>query len=169
MTTTLKILLIEDSVPLARSYEALLTAAGHQVHWYIGARSLEPLVLIAPDKTDAPINASDYDFAFCDGQLEGKLEGSAIVKELKKGNVVCAGISTIGKMNDEMVANGARVGFNKAVGLYGVLSNMVCPVQIMNADNETLSNLPASVEATMKNDESNRKACDKLIMGFMHD
>ncbi len=165
--TNLNILLIEDFAPIARAFEALLLEAGHKVSWFVGAKSLQPLVLVAEDRSEQLIDASQFDFAFCDGQLVGPIEGAAIVKVLCEAKVVCAGISSMKPMNDAMVANGANVGFNKAVGLFGLLSKRICPLTIIDSTPNSLNDLPAEIEATFRSDKVNYDACDALLNRFL--
>lgn len=161
----MKILIVEDGVPMARAFESLLTAAGHQVSRYVGARSLESLVLFTENGSDQQIDPRDFDLAYCDGQLEGSIEGPAIVAVLASAGVTCTGISTMKDYNDRMLAAGAKLAYNKAVALLALLSGLA-PADLILSDVEAVKARQSQIDEAVKNKDL-RKQADALVMSFM--
>ena len=161
----MNILVIEDGIPMARAFESLLKAAGHQVTCFIGARSLEPLVLIAQDGSDHFVDLSQFQLAYCDGQLVGKIEGPSIVAVLAKASVACVGISTMPNYNNDMVAAGALIAHNKAIAMMALMAGFAPPEEIV-ANVEAVKARQAQIDAAA-NDPAIRTRANDLLMSFL--
>jgi CheY-like chemotaxis protein len=121
------ILVIEDWQPIAKAIKALLEAAGHNVTWLVGATAHQITDggiiltgLTAKGQTEQ-VDCRQFQIAFVDGQLEGNIQGPALVAMLVQSGVACCGMSTQTDMNKEMLALGATMAFKKPVILAGLL------------------------------------------------
>ena len=123
------ILVIEDWAPIAKAIKALLEGAGHTVTWLVGASAYQNtdggfiLSGLTADGQTVTIDCRQFQLAFVDGQLLGAIQGPELVNLLVHSNVVCLGMSTETRLNNEMMAVGATMAFKKPVVLAGLLSD----------------------------------------------
>ncbi len=109
----MKVLIIEDFEPIALAMQQTFTDRGHQCDCLIGVRSFQPFIGIGLDKQNIVIDPSDYDVVLCDFELVGQIRGTTIVHDLAARGIPCIAMSSQESCNDEMVANGAIMGFFK--------------------------------------------------------
>lgn len=117
----MKVLIIEDFEPIALGMQKIFTDRGHQCDCIIGVRSFQPFIGVALDKQDIAIDPSEYDVVLCDFELVGKIRGPAIVHDLTARGIPCVAMSSVDSCNDEMVANGALMGFFKLTVLAALI------------------------------------------------
>jgi hypothetical protein len=123
----MNVLIIEDWKALARALKARLEAAGHNVTWIVGTNGLSGNIVdgIGEDKSSLRLDLSDYQVAFVDGQIEGELQGPAMVCALARNHVACCGMSTSSSINEEMLICGATIAAKKPVVFAAVLSEQL--------------------------------------------
>jgi hypothetical protein len=142
-----KILVIEDWQPIAKAIKALLEAAGHQVTWLVGAASHQTTnggVILSGLTAKGQIETVDcreFQIAFVDGQLEGNIQGPALVELLTQSGVACCGMSTQSDMNKEMLALGATMAFKKPVILAGLLGAKMTADSVLHPTQSQVSKL----------------------------
>jgi CheY-like chemotaxis protein len=123
------ILVIEDWKPIAKAIKALLERAGHQVTWLVGANSYQTtdggaiLAGLTGDGQTQEIDCRQFQVAFVDGQLEGNIQGPALIELLVQSKVACCGMSTQSDLNKVMCGLGATMAFKKPIILAGLLSD----------------------------------------------
>jgi CheY-like chemotaxis protein len=142
-----KILIVEDWAPIAKAMKVLLEDEGHQVTWLVGANSHQitdgGVILVGlteGGKTEI-IDCRQYRVAFVDGQLEGNIQGPALVELLVQSKVTCCGMSTQSEINKEMLALGATMAFKKPVILAGLLSAKLSITAVLSPSKAVLSRL----------------------------
>ena len=166
----MKILIIQDFLPVGRQEANVLTAAGHEVTLVVGIKDVENLVGWFPDKTSKPLD-TDYDVAIVDGQFygpSGKLEdlGAPVVERLVKAGVKCIANSSKDPFNTKMVEAGAFRASNQLV-LYVLLvvaklvtgDDLVTP----SADTQALIEMDA-MKFIQGPGKDYREAADKALM-----
>jgi CheY-like chemotaxis protein len=141
------ILVIEDSQPFAKAIKALLEGAGHQVTWLTGANSYQItdggviLVGLTGEGKTQDIDCRQYQVAFVDGQLEGNIQGPALVKLLVQSKVACCGMSTQSDMNEEMLTFGATMAYKKPVVVAGLICAKLSVSAVLSPTRSELSRL----------------------------
>ncbi len=115
----MKVLIIQDFLPIGRQETETLAAAGNQVVWVTGISDINNLVGILPDRTTTPLD-TDFDVAIVDGQFygpTGKIEniGVPVMKRLVQAGIKCIANSSQDPFNAEMVKAGAFRGINQLV------------------------------------------------------
>ncbi|MDZ4834165.1 MAG: hypothetical protein SGJ27_10350 [Candidatus Melainabacteria bacterium] len=116
----MKVLIVQDFVPIGRRESTMLSDLGHQVTWVIGFNDVARLEGYLPNKSIARVGC-DYDVAIVDGQIygpSGKVEaiGDQVVHQLVQSGVGCV-IANSSKegYNFEMVKAGAHRAINQVV------------------------------------------------------
>jgi len=161
---------------MAKAIIALLEEAGHQVTWLIGANSYQPvtdanggfiLSGLTPDGQTQEVDCRQYQVAFVDGQLEGKLPGSDIVELLVASKVACCGMSTESKMNVEMVTRGAKMAAKKPVVFVALLSRRLS-VESIARPTRSLVTMLGNLESRFMTPEFQdlRHEADGRVMAF---
>lgn len=168
----MKILIIEDAVEVARVFESVFVAAGHEVVCVVGFLGLSPPIAIGVDKQPLPLDFSRFDFAFCDGQLEDKdgkvdkqIEGKDVVRRLVACNVTCFGMSTIGSFNDAMCEAGALLALNKVIMMMAVLSGRI-DIATATEQAQSLRGQEQQLQNELFSDRALVERSNELIMGF---
>lgn len=112
----MKILIIEDSQSMAQALSEILQQQGHQTTWLFGVQKLTPFIGSLQDGTTVPVELTDFDLVFQDGDLVGSpFQGVDIVKALACQGIKFAANSTMPDLNNEMISLGALVAANKPV------------------------------------------------------
>jgi CheY-like chemotaxis protein len=141
------ILIIEDFAPIAKAIKALLEGAGHRVTWLIGANSHQItdggviLVGLTEGGPTQEVDCRQFQIAFVDGQLEGNIQGLALIPLLVQSKVACCGMSTQSDINQEMITLGATMAFKKPVIFAGLLSNKLSVNAVPSPTKAQLSRL----------------------------
>lgn len=158
----MRILLVEDTVMMAKAVIELLRDQGHEVTWVAGFNDPQKPILIDSDRDEVDLCPGDFELVFLDGDLLDHKEGKDLVPVFNEANLPCFGTSTINEMNDEMIEAGAIGAIGKAVWLLALVHNRVTPEQFAECSDETIAELEA-VEADSKSDSDFRKAADALL------
>lgn len=141
------ILVIEDFQPIAKALKALLEGAGHQVTWLVGANSHQItdggvlLLGLTEGGLTQEIDCRQFQIAFVDGQLEGNIQGPALVELLVQSKVACCGISSQSELNSEMLALGATMAFKKPVVLAALVSEKLSATAVLSPTQAVLATL----------------------------
>ena len=162
----MRILIVEDCDFMAKAIKAALESNGHQVTWVVGFQSVQPLVAIRSNMQPQPLNARNFDVAFVDGQLEGKLEGPAVVLELTSKHVKCVGISSTVELNAAMLTSGATLAIQKVTSLAAVASDLLTPELVAHPTEGLQLELTALTDR-IRQDKEMRGRLDELVKPFM--
>jgi len=170
------ILVIEDWQPIARAIKALLEESGHQVTWLVGASSHQltdgGVILsgLTADGQTVEVDCRQYQTAFVDGQVEGNLQGPALVELLVASKVACCGMSTDSKINDEMTALGATLGAKKPVVLAALVSRRL-RAESVERPTRTLVTMLGNLQSRLMSPEFQdlRHECDARVMSFINE
>jgi len=170
------ILVIEDWQPIAQAIKALLEDAGHQVTWLVGASSHQltdgGVILsgLTADGQTVEVDCRQYQAAFVDGQVEGTLQGPALVELLVASKVPCCGMSTDSKLNVEMTALGAKLAAKKPVVLAALVSRRISAESVARPTRSQatmLSNLEGRFMSAEFQDL--RHECDARVTAFFNE
>ncbi|MBS2011189.1 MAG: hypothetical protein JST01_29340 [Cyanobacteria bacterium SZAS TMP-1] len=174
------VLVIEDWQPIARAIKALLEAAGHHVTWLVGANSFQTVATtgqtrggvilsgLTADGQTVEVDCRQYQAAFVDGQLEGKIEGPALVELLVASQVACCGMSTQSDMNKQMIALGAKLAAKKPVVFAALLSRRLSADSVINPTRTQVTQL-SNLETRFMSPEFQdlRHEADQQIMAII--
>lgn len=159
----MRILLIEDTRSMATAFKSLLESDGHEVTWILGVAQLEPFVAISESGKEQLLELTDFEVAYCDGQIEGPFEGSDAVRLLRQAGVSCVGISTVSEFNDRMLSSGALVAINKAAAMVALFAGQLQPRQVRQE--------PELVRSTnyqkLVQNRALRKKADAFVLPFI--
>lgn len=164
----MNILIIEDSLCMAKPMRNFLQSQGHQVSWVVAVTSLQPFT--GRTREGALINLSGFDLVIEDGQLEkSPFQGVDIVKGLAPLAVNFLAASTVKTINQEMVDSGALVAATKPA--------LLLALYMGELDLSTVVSNPAAAQAKlnlvqdgMLKDEkfkAPRRQLDDILRPFM--
>ena len=149
-STPQNILIVEDWKALARALKAILTAAGHSVTWITGAEAINcadngsnVIVGLGENGTKIALDLSDFQVAFVDGQVEGDIQGPAMVRNLCQHQIACCAMSTSSSLNEEMLEAGARLAAKKPVVFAALLSEQINTDRILRPTHSDAKRLAA--------------------------
>ncbi|MBK9141559.1 MAG: hypothetical protein IPM23_03615 [Candidatus Melainabacteria bacterium] len=162
----MRILVVEDTVMMAKSFIEMLESAGHQVDWVIGFTDAENLIAMAADKSELEVEPSRYDLVLMDGDLEGKITGADVVPAFARAGVACFGTSTMPKMNDEMIASGAVYAAAKVTIFFALYHGRVNADELVESGTKTRDRLQAAW-TECKDDETLRKAAEQFLLAHV--
>lgn len=165
----MKVLVVEDTLFMAKAFAQLLQEQGHEVTIVIGFKRLSPLVVaIDTKKQPLPIDLDEFDLALCDGELDGEIGGPAAVEVLARAGVACFGTSTNSEMNDSMLAKGAILAFSKPAVVCGLLDGTFVAAQLEQDAPRLLADKQA-VQTRLCSDKSLMARGDALLSQFLSD
>jgi len=137
-SSAIPVLIVEPGRKFGGAFKVDLLASNYTVvEWVIGIHSLKPLVGILPHGKRIPLDPTLFKIALVDHQPEGRLPGCKIVRALKNYGITCVGISTERRLNEELVAAGAKLGVQKHVMLAALLAKIVSLTELVSTDNLT--------------------------------
>ncbi|MBY0359615.1 MAG: hypothetical protein K2W82_16540 [Candidatus Obscuribacterales bacterium] len=162
----MKVLVIEDTSFMAKTFAQLLQEQGHEVTIVIGFKRLSPMVIaIDTKKQPLPIDLAEFDLALCDGELYGEIGGPAAVEVLARAGVACFGTSTNPDMNDSMLTKGAILAFLKTAVVCGLLDGTFVAAQLKQDAPRLLADKQA-VQARLCSDKGLMARGDALLSQF---
>jgi hypothetical protein len=144
--TPVSVLLIEPSRTFGKALTVLLLAKGHKVDCFVGVSSLTPLKCIDKDGHEVEIDASKYQIALVDHQIDGSesnlvqeqldlakigivtysaVLGPQVVEILVGSGLPCVGISTNLDWNTDLKDAGAKLVARKDFFYYALATNNV--------------------------------------------
>lgn len=166
----MNILIIEDSLCMAKPMRDFLQRQGHKVTWVVAVTSFEPFVGRTREGED--ITLSGFDLVIQDGQLAGTpYQGVDIVRALAKKleGTTFLGASTINKMNQEMVEAGAAMAATKPALLLAFFMGEFDLSSVLKAPRAAEAFL-SHLQATMLKDEKfnePRRLLDLYLQPFL--
>lgn len=132
----MNILIVEDFRPAAKILVEMFEQLGHKVVWVIGFqdKDVQNLRAITPAGDEVKLVATQFDFAFVDGEIQFanidkdkyRYEGGPdVVAKLAQAGVPCFGISTLPAVNDDMKRAGATLVSQKMVMILALFGHLV--------------------------------------------
>jgi|AGTN01.1.fsa_nt_gi hypothetical protein len=131
----MNILIVEDFRPVAKILKEMFEQLGHKVVWVIGFqdKDVQNLRAICVDGSELRLDATQFDFAFVDGEIQfGNnpdknlyVGGPDVVAKLAKAGVSCFGISTLAPINEDMIKVGAVLASQKMVMVLALFGGFV--------------------------------------------
>ncbi|MBZ0187778.1 MAG: hypothetical protein K8F91_16145 [Candidatus Obscuribacterales bacterium] len=162
----MRILVVEDTVMMAKTFIDMLQSAGHQVDWVIGFERVKRVrnpICTAPDGSKLVVDASQYDLVLMDGDLKGKITGDCGVPAFTSKGAVCFGTSTMSEMNDEMIKAGAVHAATKVTIYFALYHGRVKAEDLVACSFETRARLSAA-QTECKNNRELRKAAEQFLL-----
>ncbi len=117
------VLLVEDTPFMGKAMKSALEQNGERVTWVTGFKSANPLTATTLSGDEMVLNPRNFKVALVDGELKGSyLQGEHVVDALHRAGVTSIGTSTVAKINEAMLANGADLAAQKGT-VIGALAN----------------------------------------------
>jgi hypothetical protein len=135
VSSIIPVLIIEPGRKLGAGFKAeLITNNYPVVEWVIGIASLNPLIGILPNGKRIALDPAAYKVALIDHQPEGRVRGCSIVATLKGFGITCVGISVERRLNEDLVAAGAKLGVKKHVIFAALLAKIITLEELIKDD-----------------------------------
>ncbi len=118
------VLLVEDTPFMGSAMKEALETNGEKVTWVTGVKSATPLTGTTLEGREIVLNPRKFKIALVDGELTGSnLQGEHVVQALHEAGVTSIGTSSVGEINDVMLAKGADIAAKKGTIVSALASN----------------------------------------------